>query len=104
MKMRDLITIVEGRIFESLDQTANYNQQILDFLAQEGIKASTVLDAVAVDRTSMVQYAKGFWEGDAYDYVLELIKEQLPDNLYVMWAGRNDDYMTVAVYDRSFSR
>ena len=110
MKMRDLITIAEGRIFEALESTAAYNQQILDFLNQEGIQAEELgSNTVVVYRTSMVQYYtsqfKGnFIEQDAYDWVMALIKEQLPDNLYIAWAGRNDDWMGVDVYERSFSR
>lgn len=104
MSMRDLMMIIEGRIFEALDPTGRYNQQILDFLSKEGIDASIVFGSVAINRTSMVQYATDFLEGDAYTYVLELIKEELPDNLYITWAGRNDDFLTIDVYERTFSR
>ena len=104
MKMRDIITLVEGKVFESLEPTNRYNQQILDFLAKEGIKTYDFEGIVAIDRTSMVQYAKGLDENDSYTYVLELIKEQLPNNLMVMWAGRNDDWMGIDVYERNFSR
>lgn len=106
MKMRDFITLVEGRIFEALDETARYNNQIAEFLTKEGIKftQSDDRDRIFIDRTSMVQYAAGFEESESYKYVLELIKERLPDNLHIMWSGRTDDWLSPAIYERSFSR
>ncbi len=106
--MRDIMMIADGRIFENLNETSKYNQQIVDFLTKEGIQASNTEFGVTVDRTSMVIYSsrqiKNIDENDCYTYVLELIREQLPNNLKVFWAGRNDDWMSLDVYERSFSR
>lgn len=102
--MRDFIMFAEAQIFESLNETAIYNVLIAKFLNKEGIEFQEYSNTIYIDRTSMVRYAKGFNENEAYDYVLELIREQLPDTLYVSWAGRTDDWLGISVYERNFSK
>lgn len=102
--IRDFITLSTGKLFESLDPTSSYNRQIADFLNREGIKFDEINDTIYVDRTSMVIYAKGFEENDAHTYVLELIKERLPENLYITWAGRSDEWLGIDVYEKNYSR
>ncbi|NJO62661.1 MAG: hypothetical protein HC836_31855 [Richelia sp. RM2_1_2] len=106
--MRDIMDAVDGKMFESIHETAKYNQQILDFLHSLGIDAEIDNDMVLVDRTSMVIYVsrnvRNLDEVDSYEYVLELIREHLPNNLLITWAGKTDDWHGISVYDRNFSR
>lgn len=107
MKMRDIIGVVEGKIFETITETFRYNQQILDFLHSLGIDADIDGNFMYINRSSMYNYVannvRNLDENDSYTYVLELIREQF-SNLFITWSGRTDDWLGLSVYERNFSR
>jgi len=77
--------------------TSEYNQQIVDKLKQYEIESQIVESgAVIVSRDSMIAaFHKG--EDESYRSTLELIREGMPEELYITWAGKDDDVYYLSV-------
>lgn len=74
----------------------------VEFLTDLGVKADIIgpfgfsdKTVCAVNRTSMVNVVGGAREHAAYDETMNLLQEFFGEGYYLMWSGRNDEYMTV---------
>ena len=75
------------------------NKDISGYLNILGIKHEILEYGITVDRTSMVNLVQGLIEGEAYEWVLMLVKDLLRDEkVWVCWGGRTDEWLGLEVY------
>ena len=88
------------RLFE-IELTDEYNNQIVQFLTDLGIVAiaEKPYKTISISRDSMVQ-AIGGGEDESYKQVLSMIREYMPDNLYIAWVSKDDDNYYLEVNKR----
>lgn len=83
-----------------MNRTIEHYPQISEMLTKLGIEHVVSLSVFMIDRTSMVRASPGSDEDTAYRVTLDLIKELCGPEMYVMWAMRADDWMSLDVYVR----
>ena len=86
-------------LMEALDRTTKYNDDLINHLKSFGLEAHAAGNAVAISRDSMVNFFHGR-EDTSYSSTLRMIRDYLPDNLYVTWSGKTDDDYFLEIYIR----
>lgn len=81
--------------------THDYNATICSLLHTHDVKFYMHGHVLMVDRTSMVQVFPGDSEQGSYDHTLMLIRDALPNTLYIDWSVRTDSWLSLEVLLRA---
>lgn len=82
-----------------MENTAEYNQQIIDLLTPFGVEVKLAGDFVSISRDSMMAIIKKDETG-SYGDTLEFIRDNMPKKLYITWSGKTDDDYFLSVMKR----